>query len=462
MSAPILLCGGFDVRRILIGKLNGDESSTVTTEEDDEAVFSGDSLPGDLAEEEWSEENHFCFYFVKQVCYDDPEIKDKIDEADNEIYQCNTERIHIANRLKSKRAERLCLVASMKSLISSFDEYNAIFPHQLMTMEINEVKEQEDIYNLSERLSEIKMETELLDVQMACVLDQRDRAFERIRNLRIQRDKRNAAFFQSRVVMKKAIALAASGNVTDLEELANSEVDRFMSRWNNDKVFRDDYKKRIVPSLDERKLRRDGRIRDPENVDTENGNETMGKKGIELKRFSTTEEESDDGMDFDIPVYKKLGNEEEEIDEETLKKKREEQIEKARLAMERKKKLHEKATAKAAIRVKKEAEKKLKELEKRAKKKTKKAVSNSSSSDVDRTTEKVTEASEQDKEKLLNGKSVFLKQRSFRYRYHGKENEAVPKAILKRRKAYRLWVWTVSSAVVVLPLALLVIFVYIR
>lgn len=107
MSAPILLCDGFDVRRILIGKLNGDESSTLTTEEDDGAVFSGDSIIGDAAEEEeeWSEENHFCLYFVKQYAYDDPEIKAKIDEADNEIYHCNTERIHIANILKSRRVK---------------------------------------------------------------------------------------------------------------------------------------------------------------------------------------------------------------------------------------------------------------------------------------------------------------------------------------------------------------------
>lgn len=83
---------------ILLGKLNGDESSTVTTEEDEEAVFSG---------EEWSGENLYCFYFVKQFAYDDPEIKAKIDEADNEIYHCNTNRIHIANRLKSKRVSKL-------------------------------------------------------------------------------------------------------------------------------------------------------------------------------------------------------------------------------------------------------------------------------------------------------------------------------------------------------------------
>ncbi|CAF2081033.1 hypothetical protein BRARA_F00138 [Brassica rapa] len=398
MGSPVSLCnGGLDARRLVIGDLSSRET---TEEEEDYAVFSGEEEEEE--EEDGWREDRFCFYFVKQFAYDDPEIKAKIDEADNEIYNCNSERIHIANRLKAKRAEKL-------SLMSSVDGYNV----------------------MSERLSEVEMEMELLDAQMGCVLDQRDRAFERIKLLRVQRDKGNAAFFQSRAVMKKAIELAACGNFRDLEELAYSEVDKFMSRWNNDKAFRDDYKKRILPSLEERKVRRNEQIRSSEcDVDTENRDETA----VELKRFSTEEEE--------------------ESDEEALKeKRREEQLEKAKLAMERKRKLHEKAAAKAARRAKKEAEKKLKELEKRAKKKK----------DLERTPETVTEPSEPEKEKPLNGRSVSWNQRSLRYRHHHKKgNENVPKAILKRRRAYRLWVWSVSSAALALPLALFIVFFYVR
>lgn len=397
MGSPVSLCnGGLDARRLVIGDLSSRET---TEEEEDYAVFSGEEEEEE--EEDGWREDRFCFYFVKQFAYDDPEIKAKIDEADNEIYNCNSERIHIANRLKAKRAEKL-------SLMSSVDGYNV----------------------MSERLSEVEMEMELLDAQMGCVLDQRDRAFERIKLLRIQRDKGNAAFFQSRAVMKKAIELAACGNFRDLEELAYSEVDKFMSRWNNDKAFRDDYKKRILPSLEERKVRRNEQIRSSEcDVDTENRDETA----VELKRFSTEEEE--------------------ESDKEALKeKRREEQLEKAKLAMERKRKLHEKAAAKAARRAKKEAEKKLKELEKRAKKKK----------DLERTPETVTEPSEPEKEKPLNGRSVSWNQRSLRYRHHKKGNENVPKAILKRRRAYRLWVWSVSSAALALPLALFIVFFYVR
>lgn len=69
----------------------------------------------------------------------------------------------------------------MENLISSLYEYNAVGKDQEVVTK--------RIYSLSERLSEIKMEIELLDVQMACVLDQRDKAVERIKFLRIQRDK---------------------------------------------------------------------------------------------------------------------------------------------------------------------------------------------------------------------------------------------------------------------------------
>lgn len=48
----------------------------------------------------WCGENRFCFYLVKQFAYDGPEIKAKIDEADDEIYNCNNEKILIAKRVK--------------------------------------------------------------------------------------------------------------------------------------------------------------------------------------------------------------------------------------------------------------------------------------------------------------------------------------------------------------------------
>ncbi|CAN6814924.1 unnamed protein product [Brassica oleracea var. botrytis] len=67
-----------------MGKSNGDLSveSRETTEEEEYGVF-------------------------PQFAYDGPEIKAKIDEANDEIYNCNSEKIHIANRLKAKMAVRV-------------------------------------------------------------------------------------------------------------------------------------------------------------------------------------------------------------------------------------------------------------------------------------------------------------------------------------------------------------------
>lgn len=112
MGSPVSLCnGGLDARRLVIGDLSSRET---TEEEEDYAVFSGEEEEEE--EEDGWREDRFCFYFVKQFAYDDPEIKAKIDEADNEIYNCNSERIHIANRLKAKRVKAF----SFESLFVDF------------------------------------------------------------------------------------------------------------------------------------------------------------------------------------------------------------------------------------------------------------------------------------------------------------------------------------------------------
>nr|VDC72523.1 unnamed protein product [Brassica rapa] len=373
---------------------------------------------------------------------------------------------------------------------------------KLMAVEMNEVKKELEaiawnIQQLSDKIGQTQNKVMVLEAEMSYILEQRDKSYERIKMLRIERDKGNAAFYHSIAVMKRAKELAASGNVRDLEVYSSSEVDRFMGRWNNDKAYREDYVKRISHSLCERQLSRDGRIRDTEgeaqavweklvktrkegmavhktnredsssnssqdgNVITEKQKKEVRKKAMEFNRSSA---EESDVIDLEFPVYenpKKEG----EVDEETLKeKKREEQLEKAQLAMERKRKLQEKATAKAAIRAQKEAEKKLKasyllmlfECEKKAKKK---AASNSSlikSQEAINELEKVSTIAVSGKEKQ---RSVFPK-RSFRYKHRARGTEALPKAILNRRKAQRYWVWGLSSAA--LALVLFLVFLLLR
>ncbi|CAN6810772.1 unnamed protein product [Brassica oleracea] len=366
---------------------------------------------------------------------------------------------------------------------------------KLMAVEMNEVKKELEaitwnINCLSDKLRQIQNKIMMLDVEMAHILELRDISYERIKMLRIQRDKGNAACFQSLAVMRKAKELAASGNVRDLEVLSSSEVDRFMTSWNNDKAYRDDYVKRISPSLYERQLSLDGRIRDQEgeapvvqekqalgknreegmvvmhkrNREESSSNSSQDENVVTTKQkkevrktvidFNRSSDEESVVIDLEFPVYENPKKEAKEVDEETLKeRKREEQIEKARLAMERKKKLQEKAAAKAALRVQKEAEKKLKanyiiiECEKKAKKK---AAANSSF-EVDQSQE-VTNELEKVKTSAVH-RSLFRKQKSFRYKHRGRGTEALPKAILNRRRAHQYWVWGVSSAALALALS---------
>lgn len=172
-----------------------------------------------------------------------------------------------------------------------------------------------------------------------------------------------------------------------------------MSHWSSDKAFRDDYEKRILPSLDSRQLSRDGRMRNPDEKPlavleetTSSETETAAKASVkqlkedskspsqdtlpiqkaqkEAKNAATDSKSTIEHIkveDKEISGLEKPQKDtpakDNEVDAAKLKEmKREEEIAKAKQAMERKKKLAEKAAAKAAIRVQKEAEKKLKEM----------------------------------------------------------------------------------------------------
>lgn len=172
-----------------------------------------------------------------------------------------------------------------------------------------------------------------------------------------------------------------------------------MALWSSNKSFRDDYEKRILPSLDSRQLSRDGRMRNPdekplvvleESAPSEletvaKANSKRAKEDVktpqvdalatqkvqkEVKNKPTNSKPAVDHTDVvekEITLPEKLPIEtpkkDKEIDAAKLKEiKREEEITKAKQAMERKKKLAEKAAAKAAIRAQKEAEKKNKAI----------------------------------------------------------------------------------------------------
>ncbi|KAF6170353.1 hypothetical protein GIB67_043043 [Kingdonia uniflora] len=74
----------------------------------------------------------------------------------------------------------------------------------------------------------------------------------------------NAPFCQNRSLLNNARELAAKKEITSLEELSQTEGEKFMSLWSSSKTFRADYERRILSSLDMRQLSRDGRMRNPD------------------------------------------------------------------------------------------------------------------------------------------------------------------------------------------------------
>ncbi|KAL1299521.1 hypothetical protein HN51_044075 [Arachis hypogaea] len=356
------------------------------------------------------------------------------------------------------------------------------------------------IKQIDDELKVIDKDIQTLQDELTAITQKREQAYESIQQLRKKRDEGNSHFHQSRIILNKAKELAAKKDVTAIEELSQTEVEKFMSHWNSDKAFRNDYEKRILPSLDMRQLSRDGRMRNPDEkpileepkvVETVAPAKTVAKqpkeepkpapqetlvtqavpkeaknKGKDSKSKLAKDIEETDEYDFAIPV--KETPKEPKVDPAKLKEiKREEEIAKAKQALERKKKLAEKAAAKAAIKAQKEAEKKLKDREKKAAKKKGLAATDANPEEQPEDSSAV-EATEQEKEDDVEApapvavKEKALKESSVRSRSRAaKGPESIPKAILKRKKSTNNNMLYASIAAFVLAVLVLLIIAYI-
>lgn len=346
-----------------------------------------------------------------------------------------------------------------------------------------------------------------LEDNLKDITQKRDEGYKYLQELRKQREEGNASYYKNRSLLIKAKDLAAKKDVESLKGISETEGDKFISEWSSSKAFRDDYERRILQSLDMRQLSRDGRMRNPdekplvlvettarsqiEPVEKTNvkkpkeepapapkqnsaanqkvNKEANGKpqKEAKSKAKATSEpvdlEEKEEIFDKKAETPAKPTPKEKEIDEAKLREmKREEEIAKAKLAMERKKKLAEKAAAKAALKAQKEAEKKLKNLEKKAKKKASASTTapDSAASDDQADAEVVEPEAEKAEESIEtpapsksreDRKERAIRQRSSRQR----GPESIPKIILKRKKSTNYWLWAApAAAVLVLLLAL--------
>ncbi|CAA2987381.1 proton pump-interactor 1 [Olea europaea subsp. europaea] len=318
-------------------------------------------------------------------------------------------------QLEGTRGKVIANAAERAKIQDSLGEKEAIQDQvKLIGVDLDGVRKEQlvvkaKLKQLDEEKEFLEKEINALQEELAAVAEKRDKTFVNIQEIRKQREESNSTYYQNRTLLINARDLAAKKDVEALKELSEMEAGKFISLWSSNKFFRDDYVRRILPSLDVRQLRRDARIRNPDekplvslDASAPSGGESVVKTNVkqpskedtvplvaqndtdteqkvQKENNSRQQKEANDRtesiiekIDWENTGEGVLGMEKlqkdsppimKELDEKKLKEiRREEETAKKKMAMERKKKLAEKAAAKAAIKAQKEAEKKLKEI----------------------------------------------------------------------------------------------------
>ncbi|CAK9138237.1 unnamed protein product [Ilex paraguariensis] len=449
------------------------------------------------------------------VCSSEEELDDLIKSwqyrIQHESIPLNEEKqiLREIKQLEGTREKVIANAAMRAKIQDSLGEKEAIQDQvKLIGVDLDGVRKDHQVIKakvkqLEEEKETIEKEINSLEEELKIVTQKRDQTFENIQELRKQREEGNTSFYQNRSLLIKARELAAKKDIEAVNNLSDTEVETFMSHWNSSNGHRNDYEKRILQSLDMRLLSRDGRMRNPDEkplmlpeAPSSSETETLAKtkakplkedsisppqhttppiqkaqkeknskhqKDANNKPTESTLKQNDSEDKEGVPGIEKLQKDppskNNEIDEAKLKEmKREEEMAKAKQALERKKKLAEKAAAKAAIKAQKEAEKKLKEIdrEKRAKKK---AGASAPPADSEEPTEAAVEAAEPEKadENIeprtpVPSKIKDRKDNTVRYRGRTKGPDSLPKVIIKRKKATNYWLWAAPAAVIVMIL----------
>ncbi|PSR95690.1 Proton pump-interactor like [Actinidia chinensis var. chinensis] len=405
-------------------------------------------------------------------------------------------------QLEGTREKVIAQDAMRAKIQDSLGEKEAIQDQvKLMGVDLDGVRKEQQVVKaklkqLTEEKEAIDKEIKTLEVELAAVSEKREKAYETLLELKKQRVEGNTCYYQNRTLLNKVKDLTAKKDIEAIKEISTVEVEKFMSLWNNSKAFRDDYERRILPSLDMRLLSKDGRMRNPDEkplvlqdipasteteavtktnikrpkddsisspVDTTSAVEKVQKEaqnkpqkvaknkvtgsGTTLEPIESEEKGVISGSE---KLQKDSQSKPKEVDEAKLKEmRREEEIAKAKQALERKKKLAEKAAAKAAIKAQKEAEKKLKDREKKAKKKA--GASALVSEPEEQPTEldpnvAEPETAEEKIEAAVPSKNKDRKGNAMRHRNRPKGPDSLPRSILKRKKLTNYWVWAAPAA----------------
>ncbi|KAL2496361.1 Proton pump-interactor 1 [Forsythia ovata] len=274
---------------------------------------------------------------------------------------------------------------------------------KLIGVDLDGVRKEKQVVNaklkqLDEEKMSIEKDINALQEELTAITEKRDKTFETIQEMRKQREQANAQYYQNRTLLIKAKELAAKKDVEALKELSHTEVEKFISLCSSNKAFRDDYERRILPSLDMRQLSSDGRLR---NLDEKPLVAVEAPTPSETERIVKSNVKQPAKEDSVPPPQ------------------------------------HDTSS----------------EREKREKKKAGVVVSQ----DSEEPTEAVAEVAEPENteekvETLVPPKNKGWKENTTRHRARPRGADSLPKVILKRKKATNYWLWAIPAVFVVLVL----------
>ncbi|KAG9150334.1 hypothetical protein Leryth_026656 [Lithospermum erythrorhizon] len=310
-------------------------------------------------------------------------------------------------QLESTREKVIANSAARAKIVESVGDKETLQEQvKLIGVDLDGVRKEQDA--VMAKLKKLEVEKDAIDDKIKFLEEElkdldkkKENANKGMTDLRNKLREVNAPFYQNADLLKIFRARAAQKDIESLKQQTEAEVDKFVSQWTSKRDFREDYEKRILLSLDMRQLSRDGRMRNPDekplvvpikvapveaivkqpredSVVTQKkdaaSTEKVSKEKVSMVQKEANNKKKDGlieksdhavekGAHSDFEIIQKELPKVEVVDEEKLKEiKRQEEIEKNRQALERKKKLAEKAAAKAAIKAQKDAEEKQKEI----------------------------------------------------------------------------------------------------
>ncbi|XP_048131898.1 proton pump-interactor 1-like [Rhodamnia argentea] len=137
---------------------------------------------------------------------------------------------------------------------------------QLMEEGLNKTRQQHFAFNskfasVEKELASVENELSSLEKELMYIEIIKGDAYKFILAWRKEHQGANACYNQCISLMEAARELAEKKDIEALCDLSTRDVEKFMHQWNRDGHWRQDYERRILASLNQRGLTRDGRRR---------------------------------------------------------------------------------------------------------------------------------------------------------------------------------------------------------